>query len=98
MSLHQLFDRDGNVIQSGPMPVEMYDVITPIQGRIALKRAGLIESVEAAIQQANGETQIWWEYAALWHRNHPLLNALASSLGLTSDQVDDLFRTAGAIE
>jgi len=72
--------------------------ITPLQGRLALKRAGLLESVEAAIVQANGETQIWWEYATLWHRTHPLLNALATSLGLSSGQVDELFTVAGAIE
>lgn len=72
--------------------------ITPLQGRLALKRAGLLESVESAIVQANGETQIWWEYATLWHRTHSLLNALAKSLGLTSQQVDELFIVAGAIE
>jgi len=72
--------------------------ITPLQGRLALKRAGLLESVEAAIVQANWETQIWWEYATLWHRSHSLLKALATSLGLTSEQVDELFKVAGAIQ
>lgn len=72
--------------------------ITPLQGRLALKRAGLLDAVEAAIVQANGETQIWWEYATLWHRTHSLLNALAASLGLSSEQVDELFIVAGAIE
>ena len=73
-------------------------VITPLQGRIALKRATLLDAVEAAIVEANGETQIWWEYSTLWHRTHPVLNALGASLGLSSEQVDDLFRVAGAIE
>lgn len=73
-------------------------VISPLQGRLALKRANLLDLVEAAIVQANGETQIWWEYATLWHRTHPLLNALAASLGLSSEQVDELFTVAGAIE
>lgn len=72
--------------------------ITPLQGRLALKRAGLLESVESAIVQANGETQIWWEYATLWHRTHQLLNALATSLGLSSGQVDELFVVAREIE
>ncbi len=73
-------------------------VITPLQGRIALKRANLLDAVEAAIVEANGETQIWWEYSTLWHRTHPVLNALGASLGLSSEQVDDLFKVAGAIE
>lgn len=71
--------------------------ITPLQGRIALKRANLLETVEAAIIAANGETQIWWEYATLWHRAHPVLNALGASLGLSSEQIDALFIAAGAI-
>lgn len=73
-------------------------VISPLQGRLAMKRAGLLDAVEAAIVQANGETQIWWEYATLWHRAHSLLNAMAASLGLSSEQVDELFVVAGAIE
>jgi len=73
-------------------------VISPLQGRLALKRANLLDAVEAALVQANGETKIWWEYATLWHRTHPLLNALATALGLSSEQVDELFIVAGAIE
>jgi hypothetical protein len=72
--------------------------ITPLQGRIVLKRAGLLDTVEAAIVQANGETQIWWEYATLWHRSHPVLIALGTSLGLTSEQVDSLFIQAAGIQ
>lgn len=72
--------------------------ITPLQGRLALKHANLLAAVEGAILAANGETQIWWEYATLWHRSHPLLNTLATSLGLSSEQVDELFIAAGAIE
>ncbi len=71
--------------------------ITPLQGRIILKRAGLLDTVEAAIVQANGETQIWWEYATLWHRTHPVLVALGESLGLTNEQVDEMFKTAASI-
>lgn len=71
--------------------------ITPLQGRIVLKRAGLLDTVEAAIVQANGETQIWWEYATLWHRTHPVLVALGESLDLTTEQVDEMFRTAASI-
>jgi FtsZ-binding cell division protein ZapB len=71
--------------------------ITPLQGRIVLKRAGLLATVEAAITHANGETQIWWEYATLWHRNHPVLIALGTSLGLSTEQVDEMFIQAASI-
>lgn len=83
-----------------PPPVDPNAVpvfITALQGRLALKRSGLLETVETAILTANGETQIWWEYAAEWHRTNAVLVALATSLGLSDQQVDDLFRLAGSI-
>lgn len=83
-----------------PPPVDPNAVpafVTALQGRLALKRSGLLQTVETAIITANGETQIWWEYAAEWHRNNAVLLALGASLGLTSEQIDELFRVAGSI-
>lgn len=72
-------------------------VVTAVKGRIALKRAGLLETVEQAVTTANGETQIWWEYAAEWHRNSPVLVALGHGIGLTDEQIDELFAVAAGI-
>ena len=72
-------------------------VVTAVKGRIALRRAGLLETVEQAVTTTNGETQIWWEYAAEWHRNSPVLQALGAAIGLTEQQIDDLFEVAAGI-
>ena len=80
-----------------PPPVDpnvVPEFVTAVQGRLALHRAGLLVTVEQAVATANGETQIFWEYSAEWHRNNTVLSALAEAIGLTSEQVDDMFRTA----
>ncbi len=70
------------------------DVITAVQGRLALLQAGLLDSVESSISGASREVQIFWEFATEWHREHAVLIALGESLHLTSAQVDGLFRLA----
>lgn len=75
--------------------------ITPRQGLLVLSRAGLLEPVKAAIAtmegQAGEEARIEWEYATEWLRNWPLLESIASGIGLTSDQIDALFIQAAKI-
>lgn len=84
----------GNGIKA-PVP----DTVTAPQARIALLRAGLLSTVQAMVAQAgaNSELAIFWEYSVTYGRQHPLLLAMAAGLGLTSDQVDDLFRAAASI-
>lgn len=76
------------------------EAISPAQGRIALKRAGLLEQVIALVDASgsNSELEIWWDYATLWERNNANVIALGEALQLTAEQIDDLFRTAAAID
>lgn len=71
--------------------------ITASQARVALHRAGLLASVTALVDapQTDQEIKIFWEYEVELNRDSPALNAMAAALGLTSQQLDDLFR-AGA--
>jgi len=55
-----------------------------------------LSSVEAAIngivdENLREKTLVEWEYAPYIERSHPLLEALASSLGLTNEQIDQGF-------
>lgn len=68
------------------------------QGRAALKARGLLATVEAMVAQADEDTQMAWAEATEWKRTSPMLNALASGLGLTDEQLDDLFAVAAQIE
>ena len=65
-------------------------VITPRQARLALHRAGLLDEV-AAMLAADKEMEIWWEYSLDIQRNHEMVIALGTQLGLTEAQLDQLF-------
>jgi hypothetical protein len=76
------------------MPVP--SAVTPLQARRALRAAGYLAQVEAAIAEADDDTQDAWRYAQQIERAHPFLTAIAAQLGLTEAQMDDLFRAAAA--
>ena len=71
--------------------------ISPFQAKAALLQAGLLAQVEALIAQSDDLTKLAWAEAQEFRRDSPLLNQLASALGLTARQVDDLFRAARRI-
>ncbi len=77
--------------------MEQYDTsgvpyaISARQAKLALLEAGLLEKIEEVIQQMDKQTQIAWEYATEFSRNNPLLLALAESLKLSKEAIDNLF-------
>ena len=81
------------VFEAMPPPA----VVSAAQARIALLAANLLTSVTAAVDLADDATKIWFEYATEWRRDNPIVEALGSSLGLSSSDIDDLFRAAGAV-
>lgn len=79
-----------------PDPVPQ--VVSRFQARAALHAAGLLSSVEDAIATgADVFTQIAWADAAEFRRNSPTIATLAAALGLSEEQVDNLFRQAATI-
>lgn len=77
-------------------------VVTMRQARLALLQAGLLSQVEAAIAAIEDAglsqaVQIEWEYAAEVNREHPWVQSLATALGLTEKQLDDLFNLAATL-
>ncbi len=79
-----------------PPPV-VPDVITPRQCRIMLAHHGLLSKVEAAVSNMDEATRITWEYAIEFQRNDPLLLAVAEGLGLSSEQLDQMFIAAASL-
>lgn len=77
-----------------PMPDLMPQVVTRRQAKRALLAAGLLDDADAAIAQAGEEAQIDWADALEFRRDNPLITAIGGALGLTSEQIDDLFRAA----
>lgn len=75
--------------------------VTMRQCRIALLDAGLLDAVQSSIATMPGtegeRARIDWEYALEVRRDWPLINALGSQLGLTEQQIDELFIAAAAV-
>jgi hypothetical protein len=73
-------------------------VATARQIRLALVDAGLLDSVQTAFEDLSEplktKAQIEWEYATEIEKNSPLIQALYPKLGLTEDDLDDLFVAA----
>lgn len=81
-----------------PPPAPVPEAVTARQARLALLGAGKLDMIDAALAAIPGPegraAQIEWEYALEIRRDSPLIGALAPMLGLTGEQVDDLFRAA----
>lgn len=92
--LAEAYAGTGFFVVAPPPPVP--DEIERLWARLALETAGLLATVEAAVAAADTATQIYWADAASFRRDSPVLLSMTEALGLTSDQVDDLFRAAAA--
>lgn len=78
-------------------------IVSMRQARLALLGAGLLASVDAAIDDipdasAKAAAQIDWEYATEVRRISPLIASLGPVLKLTDEQIDALFEAAAAIQ
>jgi len=87
--------------EAPPPPPPIPSTVNMYQARTALSRAGHLATVEAALATMPGpageEARIKWEFAPTVKRTDALTAAMAGVLGLTEQQLDDLFTTAAAI-
>lgn len=69
--------------------------VTMRQARIQLSLSGLLSTVNAAIAAMPGTegdlARIEWEFSSTVERDRPFVNAMIPVLGITSEQLDDLF-------
>lgn len=84
-------------IPPDPEPVQVPQVVTIRQAKLSLLQAGLLDDVDAAVAQTDRATQIEWEYATEVRRDWPTLLTLQAALGLSEQQVDDLFSGASTL-
>lgn len=82
-------------------PVVVPYSITQRQARLAMLNAGIYQQVQSAIAAMPGTdgeaARITWEFASSIDRDFPLVAQLSASLGLTSEQVDQLFIDAAKL-
>jgi hypothetical protein len=89
---------DGETFSEPPAPVVAPPAsVSSAQAKIQLRRAGLRDKVDAAIQQAGGEVQDWFTDARVWERDNPHVVDIGTSLGLKPADIDALFVEAAKI-
>ena len=71
-----------------------FATVTMRQARLALSQQGLLSTVQENVSQLPEDAQIEWEYAGQVERQSSLMSTLGAALGLTEEQLDDLFRFA----
>lgn len=75
--------------------------VTMRQARLALLDAGLLSSVQPAINSLpepdKTKAQIEWEYSNALQRSNPFVTVLGTALGLDSEALDNLFITAATL-
>jgi len=86
-----------------PAPPYVPQQVTRAQGKAALITAGLWSAVESYVDAIADPTEKALALVALndtthWNRTSPFLNDAAAALGLTEQQMDDLFTQAATIE
>jgi hypothetical protein len=83
---------DPYVAPPPPIPA----TVTRFQALATLSAAGHLPAIRTYIATLDQDniTRLAWENAADWERSSPTLAALATMLGLTDAQVDDLFVAA----
>ena len=95
------------VAVSGPLttayePPSTPQVVTRRQARQALLLAGRLQDVQPTIDAIadpvqRGMVQIEWDDSLEFHRQRPTLIALATAIGMTVEDLDNLFAQAAAL-
>ncbi len=85
-------------VSPGNIPQE----VTMRQGKLALLHFGLLETVDQIIASMPGiqgkAARIEWDYASIINRSSALVTTLLPLLGLSEDQIDELFSLAATFE
>lgn len=78
------------------IPKEVPQSITPLQAKLQLLKLGLLDEVETLVT-GDRTAQLYWEYASIIERDNAVLLLMATQLGLTSEQVDEMFIEASKL-
>lgn len=70
--------------------------ITPLQAKLQLLEEGLLDAVEVMVK-TNKKVELYWTNAQKFYRNDEILLGMATALGLSDAQLDDLFMKAGQL-
>lgn len=77
--------------------VDVPQAITPRQARLILNQYNLRQAVEDAIASSGQDVKDEWDYATAVQRAWPMLVSLASNIGITDEQLDQMFIEASQL-
>lgn len=98
MSAEEIAAREAEIAAMAAAPLPVPASVRMWQARAVLSAAGHLATVDAAIANSgNAAWQAAWEYAPEISRASALVNQMAALLGLTSEQVDQMFRDGAAL-
>jgi len=93
---------DGALSEKPPIapPPVVPESVSRFQARMALRNAGLFDAADAAMNDPSTPVIAMeaWQTAQIFRRSSPTVAAMAAALGLTDQQLDELFVAAGQIE
>lgn len=70
--------------------------VTPIQARDELWDRSQLAAFDAWVKGVGGRTAYLWEYSLIYAREGSVLTAGLAALGLSRDQIDRFFQSAGS--
>lgn len=84
-------------LQNAPAKVPVF--VSKFQAKAALLQSNLLDQVEALMADplTPAVAKLAWTDAQEFRRNSPILLFMSSELGMTEEQIDDLFRAAAII-
>lgn len=73
------------------LEVKYLSPLSAWQVRKVLRQFDMLETVKSAVALSDEETQEAWEYATEFKRDDAVLNAMAQVIGLSDEQLDEMF-------
>lgn len=70
--------------------------ITPLQAKLQLLEIGLLDEVEELVKQ-DRRVEIYWTNAQKFNKDDEILKTMATALGLSDTQLDELFINASKL-
>lgn len=76
---------------------KIFEKLSPRQIRMALTQLGLRNDVEAAVAAGDQDTKDWYEFSTYFDRNHPQVLAMAQTLGVDDQELDNLWELGSTL-
>jgi hypothetical protein len=103
LSLEETATLEAIITRHKPFPLEDIDTsVTARQIRTAMVMSGIsIDDIETALDNLPEPTKeyanIAWKYSYRFHRDNPMVMSLTPAMGLTAEDLDDLWTLARSV-